>query len=41
MMKGWKTKFRKINGKRRKVKVRRRSDGSEQVRRIGHVNRHD
>lgn len=35
---GWKVKLRRVNGKRKYVKVRRHPDGREQVRVLGHRN---
>jgi len=40
-MKGWKYTRRKVNGTRRRVKVRKTSRGKYQVRLVGHRNRHD
>lgn len=40
-MKGWKYTYRIINGRRRRVKVRRKTDGSYLVRIVGFRNRHD
>ena len=40
-MKGWKYTRRSIDGKRCKVKVRRKSDGNYLVRKVGYRNRRD
>jgi hypothetical protein len=40
-MKGWKYTRRRINGVSRKVKVRKKSDGSYMVRVCKNRNRHD
>jgi len=40
-MKGWKYTKRRINGKKRKCKVRKKSDGKYLVRMVGHRNRTD
>ena len=37
----WQRKTRSINGKRILVKVHKKSNGGELVRRIGYRNRHD
>lgn len=40
-MKGWKYTRRTINGVRTRAKVRQKSDGSYQVRKVGVRNKHD
>jgi hypothetical protein len=40
-MKGWKYTRRTINGKRCKVKVRKKSNGNYLVRKVGVRNKHD